>query len=65
MQEVFDKDGECTGTKTRYSDVLLMFLLKAHRPERFRDNMHITGDQTQRCIIELHDFGEKEEEKDE
>ncbi len=62
-QDVFDKDGANTGTKVRYSDVLLMFLLKAHRPERFRDNMHITGDQTQRYVIELHEFGEGKEEK--
>ncbi|MCR9256280.1 MAG: terminase [Alphaproteobacteria bacterium] len=29
--------GEVTGTVTKYSDALLMFLLKAHRPEIYRD----------------------------
>ena len=29
--------GRVTGTVRKYSDSLLMFLLKAHRPEKFRD----------------------------
>jgi len=29
--------GKVTGSVTKYSDALLMFLLKAHRPERYRD----------------------------
>jgi hypothetical protein len=29
--------GEICGTVRKYSDQLLMFLLKAHRPEKFRD----------------------------
>lgn len=30
--------GVAVGTVREYSDILLMFLLKAHRPERFRDS---------------------------
>lgn len=30
--------GVAVGTVRDYSDILLMFLLKAHRPERFRDS---------------------------
>lgn len=37
-QPVFDKEGKQTGTKIVYSDVLSMFLLKAHDPNRYRDN---------------------------
>ena len=29
--------GEVVGSITKYSDKLLMFLLKAHRPQKFRD----------------------------
>jgi len=29
--------GQVAGTVKRYSDALLMFLLRAHRPERFRE----------------------------
>ena len=29
--------GEVVGSITKYSDSLLMFLLKAHRPQKFRD----------------------------
>ena len=30
--------GEVVGSITKYSDSLLMFLLKAHRPQKFRDS---------------------------
>lgn len=33
---VFDKDGACIAVRRRYNDRLLMFLLRAHRPERYR-----------------------------
>ena len=44
--------GEVVGTENVYSDSLLMFLLKAHRPQLYRDNvkvehsggMEVTGD---------------------
>ena len=44
--------GKVVGTKNVYSDSLLMFLLKAHRPQLYRDNfkvehsgvMDVTGD---------------------
>lgn len=35
------QNGKLVGTVQEYSDVLLMFLLKANRPERFRDNHHV------------------------
>lgn len=34
-----DKDGNVTSTETKYSDSLTMFLLKAHRPKVYRDNI--------------------------
>lgn len=44
-EPVFYKGAEC-GTIRRYSDTLLMFLLKGARPEKFRDNVkqEITGE---------------------
>jgi hypothetical protein len=35
--------GRVVGTIAKYSDQLLMFLLRAHRPEKYRDNFHHTG----------------------
>jgi hypothetical protein len=34
-EPVFDRDGNVIGTKTRYSERLMMFLLRAHLPERY------------------------------
>jgi hypothetical protein len=34
------------GVAKEYSDTLLIFLLKAHRPEKFRENMRIVHDGT-------------------
>ena len=36
-EPVFDKEGRRTGVRMRHNDRLLMFLLRAHQPERFRD----------------------------
>jgi hypothetical protein len=36
-----------------YSDVLLMFMLKAMRPETFRDNVHISRDPSREAMIVL------------
>jgi hypothetical protein len=33
---VFDKDGMCIAVRRKYNDRLLMFLLRAHHPERYR-----------------------------
>lgn len=33
---VFDKDGACIAVRRRYNDRLLMFLLRAHHPGRYR-----------------------------
>ena len=33
--------GEVVGTERAYSDTLLIFLLKAHRPAKFRDNVKV------------------------
>ncbi|PAX07606.1 hypothetical protein [Sphingomonas lenta] len=35
-EPVWDADGRVVGHKTRYNDRLLMFLLRAHQPERYR-----------------------------
>ena len=42
-QPVFYK-GEVCGSVRKYSDVLLIFLLKGLRLEVYRENKHITGD---------------------
>ena len=42
-QPVFYR-GEVAGTVRKYSDILLIFLLKAARPEVYRENRHVTGD---------------------
>ena len=36
--------GERCGTVRKYSDVLLIFLLKAARPEVYSERRHVTGD---------------------
>lgn len=40
---VFDKNGNEVGTITKHSDVLLIFMLKARRPQRFRDRWDPTS----------------------
>lgn len=35
--------GEVVGHKRNYSDTLLIFMLKAHRPEKYRDRYEFTG----------------------
>ena len=42
MEPVYYK-GEKVGTIRRYSDTLAIFLLKAHRPEKYRENIDITS----------------------
>src|ERR1019366_9058655 len=46
-QAVFHQGVEI-GTKTEYSDTIMIFLLKAHRPEKYRENFTVkhTGDVT-------------------
>ena len=39
-EPVFDKDGNEVATRRQYSDVLLMFLIKGHRPE-YRDRQQV------------------------
>ena len=42
-QPVFYR-GEIAGTVRKYSDVLLIFLLKVTRPNIYRENRHVTAD---------------------
>lgn len=35
-EAVLDRDGQAVGLRRRYNDRLLMFLLRAHQPERYR-----------------------------
>ena len=46
--------GQPCGTVRKYSNVLLIFLLKATRPEVCRENRHITGDMnvTEQALLE-------------
>ena len=39
-EPVFDKDGKVSGVKTKYSDTLLIFLMKAHDP-KYRENQRV------------------------
>ena len=39
--------GQTCGVIRRYSDTLLIFTLKARRPEKFRDNVNISADDGQ------------------
>ena len=34
-EKILDKNGDCIATKSRYNDRLLMFLLRAHKPDRY------------------------------
>lgn len=43
LKPVFHKGNEC-GRIREYSDTLLMFLLRARRPKKYRDNLKVTGD---------------------
>ena len=36
-------NGELVGTEKVYSDTLMIFLLKAHRPEKYRDNFNVSA----------------------
>lgn len=45
VEPVFDKDGNQTGERIKYSDTLLIFLLKGNNPDKFKDRVQgeITG----------------------
>ena len=43
VEEPVYYQGKIVGTVTKYSDVLMMFLLKGMRPEKFRENHHHSG----------------------
>ena len=47
--------GEQCGTIREFSDTLLIVLLKANRPQKFRENMKIESDNTTRVIVEYAD----------
>lgn len=61
LEPVFYK-GEQAGTVRKYSDTLLIFLLKAHAPDRFRENasLELTGKGGAKIQVEhsLHDIQE-------
>ena len=42
--------GEVCGAVRKYSDTLLIFLLKAHKPERYRENIKISIDEIDSAI---------------
>lgn len=45
VQRAIYHKGDKIGEETIYSDTLLIFMLKAMRPERFRDNTHVKVEQ--------------------
>ena len=42
-EPVFYEGVEC-GTKRKFSDTLLIVLLKAHKPDKYRENINVTGE---------------------
>ena len=55
-----DKDGNVTSTETKYSDVLGMFLLKAHRPKVYRENIHVDTNHTGEISFNFQGMTQKE-----
>jgi hypothetical protein len=53
-RETFDKDGNLIRRETVYSDTLLILLLKARRPEKYRDNAKVehAGDPDKPVVVE-------------
>lgn len=57
-------NGKKVGSVRKYSDTLLIFLLKAHDPAKYRDNLHVehsghigfTADEAAQAEKELGDF---------
>lgn len=47
--------GEVVGEQTDYSDSLLMFLLKANRPDKFGDKTTLKGSKAEPLRIEIRD----------
>ena len=54
--------GAQVGTKKRYSDSLLIFLLKGSRPDKYADRSIVTGNVTGE-IKHTHDLSEREQAK--
>lgn len=48
----FDKDGKPIGEERRYSDTLLIFRLKALKPQEYKERYEIGGDQENPLRIE-------------
>lgn len=46
VEESIYHQGKVVGTVQRYSDTLLIFLLKGNKPEKFREHMDMTGAST-------------------
>lgn len=40
-EAIYDKKGQMIGETTRYSDTLLIFLLKGRKPDTYRDNVKV------------------------
>ena len=57
---MFYKGAVC-GHVRRYSDTLLMFLLKAHRPEKYRERYEATIDDTREpTVADAHNFSDEQ-----
>lgn len=52
-EDVYDGKGNVVGTRMRYSDLLLMFLLKGLKPEKYRENYAPTGDGDEALIARI------------
>lgn len=54
--------GHAGGTVTRYSDTLLIFLLKAHRPDKFRERVDVKQDGEVTITVNYGERGERTDE---
>lgn len=53
-EPIFGKNGEQVGTKMRYSDTMLIFLLKANHPSKFGDKLEQTNKGTTTAPIQVY-----------
>ncbi len=50
-EPVFNKEGEKVGRQKKYSDALLILLLRAARPEKFRERSEVRHDGRQTVVV--------------
>ncbi len=56
VEEPIYHAGKMVGTRKRYSDVLLIFMMKAHNPEKYGDKRETPGTYNQQVNITIRDM---------